>query len=162
MREFLEQVLEVVEPLRQGFATTGRHMIEKPVTYEYPEDRKPVPDRARWRHILRRYEQGEQVGLERCIGCSLCSAACPAECIYVEAAENTDEERYSPGERYASIYQINLLRCIFCGDCEEACPTEAIVLGHDFAMANYNRRDFILTKQELLNPGELNVVIRPE
>jgi formate hydrogenlyase subunit 6/NADH:ubiquinone oxidoreductase subunit I len=68
----------------------------------------------------------------------------------------------SPGERYAKTYEINLLRCVFCGDCEEACPTEAIVLGHDFAMANYNRSDFILTKKLLLNPGEPNVVIRPE
>lgn len=152
MREFLEQVLEVVEPLRQGFATTGRHMIEKPVTYEYPEDRKPVPDRARWRHILRRYEQGEQVGLERCIGCSLCSAACPAECIYVEAAENTDEERYSPGERYASIYQINLLRCIFCGMCEDACPTGAIVLTPEYGIAEYTREAFIYNKERLLVP----------
>jgi hypothetical protein len=36
------------------------------------------------------------------------------------------------------------------------------VLGHEFAMADYNRRDFILTKEVLLNPGEPNVVIRPE
>jgi ferredoxin len=65
-------------------------------------------------------------------------------------------------ERYATVYEVNLLRCVFCGDCEEACPTEAIVLGQDFAMADYNRRDCILTKDILLNPGEPNVVIRPE
>ena len=68
----------------------------------------------------------------------------------------------SPGERYAKVYEVNLLRCVFCGDCEEACPTEAIVLGQEFAMASYNRRDFILVKEQLLNPGEPNVVIRPE
>ena len=58
----------------------------------------------------------------------LCAAACPADAIWVEAAENTDEERYSPGERYAKTYEINMLRCIFCGYCEDACPTEAIQL----------------------------------
>jgi len=152
MREFFKQVLEVIEPIREGFRTTGRHMLQETVTYEYPEQRKPVPDRARWRHILRRYQEGENAGLERCIGCSLCSAACPADCIYVEAAENSDDERYSPGERYARIYQINLLRCIFCGMCEEACPTGAIVLTDDYALAEDSRVDFIYNKERLLVP----------
>lgn len=152
MREFLDQVREVLEPLRAGFATTGKHALRDAVTFEYPEVRKPVPDRGRWRHILRRYETGDNAGLERCIGCSLCSAACPAECIYVEAAENTEEERYSPGERYATIYQINLLRCIFCGMCEEACPTGAVVLTSDFELAEYSRGEFIYNKERLLVP----------
>lgn len=154
MREFLKDVLEVIEPLREGFRTTGKHFTREPVTYEYPEERKPVPDRARWRHILRRYEDPESPfhGLERCIGCSLCSAACPAACIFVEASENTDEERYSPGERYASIYQINMLRCIFCGMCEEACPTGAIVLTGDYEMSEYTREAFIYNKERLLVP----------
>ena len=76
--------------------------------------------------------------------------------------DNDPENPTSPGERFGFVYEINYLRCIHCDLCVEACPTEAIVLGHDFAMANFNRRDFILTKPELLNPGEPNVVIRPE
>jgi NADH-quinone oxidoreductase subunit I len=39
----------------------------------------------------------------------------PADAIYVEGADNTEDERYSPGERYGRVYQINYLRCIFCG-----------------------------------------------
>ena len=152
MREFLQQVLDVVEPLKQGFSLTRRHMGLDPVTWEYPEEPKPLPDRARWRHILRRHEDGPNAGLERCIGCSLCSAACPAECIYVEAGQNTEEARYSPGERFATTYQINMLRCIFCGMCEDACPTGAIVLTSDFELAEYHRADFIYNKERLLVP----------
>ena len=78
-------------------------------------------------------------GLEKCVGCSLCAAACPADCIRVVAAENTPEDRVSAGERYAAVYEINMSRCIFCGYCEVACPFDAITMGHDFELSDYNR-----------------------
>ncbi len=145
-RRFVKTVL----PLAQGLSITFRHQppFHQPITVEYPEQKRPMYPRTRWRHVLRRYDNG----LERCIGCSLCAGACPARCIYVEAAENTDEQRYSPGERYAVRYEINMLRCIFCGYCQEACPTGAIVLRDDYELADYHRSDFIYTKEMLLEP----------
>ena len=77
--------------------------------------------------------------------------------VEVEAAENTDAERYSPGERYASVYEINMLRCIFCGFCEDACPTEAITMGDNYELTFTNRRQAIYTKDLLLvaaQPGQ--------
>lgn len=132
----------------RGFATTLGYLFKKPVTQEYPEYVAPVQTRFRGRHVLMRYDNG----LERCIGCSLCAIFCPAQAIYVEAAENTDEDRRSPGERYAKRYEINMLRCIYCGYCQEACPTEAIVLGHEFAFSDYTREALIYTKEMLLVP----------
>jgi NADH-quinone oxidoreductase subunit I len=123
-------------------------MFEKPVTIQYPEVKKPMTTRFKGRHVLKRYDNG----LEKCIGCSLCSAACPADAIFVEAAENTDEVRFSPGERYASTYEINMLRCIFCGYCEDACPTEAIVLGDNYELSFLDRRSSIYTKEMLIDP----------
>ena len=135
----------------RGMWVTFRTMFEKKVTYEYPEVKRPVRELFKGRHILQRYENG----LERCIGCALCAAACPANAIFVEASENRDEERYSPGERYASTYEINLLRCIFCGYCEDACPTEAIVLKHDYELSFNGRREAIHTKDMLIEPVPL-------
>ncbi|CAG0948036.1 NADH-quinone oxidoreductase subunit I [Anaerolineae bacterium] len=130
----------------KGMSVTLREMVTPPVTIQYPEVKKPVAPRFRGRHELKRHADG----LEKCIGCSLCAAACPADAIYVEPAEQTDEKRFSPGERYAVRYEINLIRCIFCGFCEEACPTGAIVLEHNYELSYYDRRSAIITKDKLL------------
>jgi NADH-quinone oxidoreductase subunit I len=144
--------------IARGLLTTLRSMFQKPVTVQYPEEKRPVRARFRGRHVLRRYENG----LERCIGCSLCAAACPADAIFVEAAENTDEKRFSPGERYASTYEINMLRCIFCGYCEDACPTEAIVLQDNYELSFTDRSASIYTKEMLIEGVPEGVLPTPQ
>ena len=130
----------------RGFAVTFRQLFRRPITQQYPEFKRAVYPRFRGRHRLQRHENG----LEKCDGCSLCAAACPADCIRVVAAENTQGARVSAGERYARIYEINLSRCIFCGYCELACPFDAITLGNEFEISEYSRDDLIYTKDMLL------------
>jgi NADH-quinone oxidoreductase subunit I len=135
------------ETLRGLKTTFRRGIVQGVVTYQYPEEKVPVYPRFRGRHRLHRFED---TGLEKCVGCSLCAAACPADCIRVVAAENTPEHRISAGERYAAVYEINLSRCIFCGYCEVACPFDAITMGTDYEMSDYSRTDLIFTKEMLL------------
>ena len=151
-------VLDPVVELGRGLWTTLKQMFDKPVTYQYPEQKREVRPRFRGRHVLKRYDNG----LEKCIGCSLCAAACPADAIFVEASENTNEKRFSPGERYASTYEINMLRCIYCGYCEDACPTEAIVLGDNYELSFYDRRSAIYTKEMLLEPVPTVNMLTPQ
>jgi NADH-quinone oxidoreductase subunit I len=141
-------VIDDIAALATGLRTTLGEFFTPNVTTMYPEEKTPRSERYRGRHYLRRYDNG----LERCIGCELCAAACPVGCILVIAAENTDENRVSPGERYAKTYEINMLRCIFCGYCEEACPVQAIVLGPEYELSDTSREKFIYTKEKLLEP----------
>lgn len=133
-----------------GFGVTFATMFTKPVTEEYPEEKVPTAPRYHGRHQLNRHPDG----LEKCVGCELCAWACPADAIYVEGAQNTEEERFSPGERYGRVYQINYLRCIFCGLCIEACPTRALTMTNEYEMADDNRADLIYGKDRLLAPLE--------
>ena len=123
-------------------------MFKKKVTQQYPFDVRPTAPRYHGRHVLNRHPDG----LEKCVGCELCAWACPADAIYVEGGDNTEQERYSPGERYGAVYQINYLRCIFCGLCIEACPTRSLTMSNEYELADDDRQRLIYTKEQLMAP----------
>ncbi len=127
----------------QPFWVTLRYLFCRPVTICYPEQKQTPAPRYRGRLILTRDPDGE----ERCVACYLCSAACPVDCISMQATERED------GRRYAAWFRINFSRCIFCGLCTEACPTLAIQMTADYELATRELLQVVYEKDELLIDG---------
>ncbi len=119
------------------------HLFQRRETVQYPDDKIVPPPRFRGRIILSLDPEGQ----ERCVACYLCAAACPVDCIALQATE--DEH----GRRYPAFFRINFSRCILCGYCEEACPTYAIQLTNDFEYCEYDRKNMIYEKEDLLISG---------
>ena len=128
-----------------GLWIVFKRTFAKPVTVQYPEERPYLPPRWRGRIVLTRDPDGE----ERCVACYLCAAACPVDCIALQATEDTTAH----DRRYPEFFRINFSRCIYCGYCEEACPTYAIQLVPDFEQSEYARRDMVYEKEDLLISG---------
>lgn len=137
-------------PLLGGMLITLRHFVRNLVrrrseyTIQYPEERREYSHRYRGHHILTTRPDGSL----RCVACFLCAAACPAECIHIEAGEHPDVNI----EKYPVVYDIDLLRCVFCGYCVDACPEEAIIMSRNYDMAFFNRSQSIASKEDLQKP----------
>ena len=142
----INEIFNNAAAVAKGMGVTFKEMLQPTVTENYPDAPAVFQERYRGVHVLQRDENG----LEKCVACFLCAAACPAKCIYIEGAENTAEGRISGGERYANVYNIDYSRCIFCGYCVEACPTDAITHGHDFEIASFNTSTLVYRKEQLL------------
>lgn len=130
-----------------GMLATLRHMgktlLHKPMTVQYPEEKRELRvENYRGVHRLNRDEQGRVA----CVACFMCSTACPAHCIHIEAGESPWPDR----EKYPVKFDLDELRCIFCGMCEEACPVDAIELTQLYEFVGRTREEMILDKEELL------------
>ncbi|MDG1462326.1 MAG: NADH-quinone oxidoreductase subunit NuoI [Gammaproteobacteria bacterium] len=130
--------------LLKGLKLTLRNFFVKNVTVQYPEEKTPQSPRFRGLHALRRYPNGE----ERCIGCKMCEAVCPALAITIESEPRDD------GTRRTTQYDIDLFKCIYCGFCEEACPVDAIVETRVFEYHMEERGENIMDKDRLLDVGD--------
>jgi NADH-quinone oxidoreductase subunit I len=151
-------ILKNIAAIAKGMSVTFLEMFQPTTVENYPKGRGPLKgakfqERFRGVHVLQRDENG----LEKCVACFLCAAACPSNCIYIEAGENTAQSRVSGAERYAKVYNIDYNRCIFCGYCVEACPTDAITHGHGFELATFNASALVYRKEQMLAPKPAHI-----
>ena len=128
---------------------TFKHMLHRPVTFQYPREKRTIPDAHRGALGLLRYDNGQ----ERCVGCDLCEVACPSRCIKVIS----EEDKSMPLQRYATEFYIDITKCVFCGYCVEACPVNALAMTKLYEFSTHDKRTLMFDKKRLYEVGELHI-----
>ena len=147
-RELTAGVLPVLRGLGLVFLNFFRtFVLRQAATIEYPEKRRPVGTRYRGIHILTEREDGTP----KCVACYMCATICPAECIFIEAAERPEKTI----EKYPTRFEIDLLRCVYCGFCVDACPEEAIIMSRENDLVGTTREELIIDRDQLMARGRL-------
>ncbi len=141
-----------VGPVLGGFWLVFRNffstfVLRRAATIEYPEKRRSVSNRYRGVHILTQREDGTP----KCVACYMCATICPAECIFIEAAERPEPTI----EKYPTRFEIDLLRCVYCGFCVDACPEEAIVMSRENDLVGTSREELVIGRDELMARGRI-------
>ena len=143
-KRFLDAVL--FREIWKAMKVTFRHLLHRPMTFQYPREKRTIPDAHRGALGLLRYDNGQ----ERCVGCDLCEAACPSRCIKVIS----EEDKSLPLQRYASEFYIDITKCVFCGYCVEACPVNALAMTKMYEYSTHDKRTLLFDKQRLYEIGE--------
>jgi NADH-quinone oxidoreductase subunit I len=136
-------MLYFVDTIR-SLAISMRNVFRKPTTVDFPNVRRPRPERYRASFALLHDEQGD----EKCVGCKACERICPSEIITVEL-----EKRESPvtGKKraYAKSFTLDQNACIYCELCVQVCPADAIVMTKTPLDPSFSRQDLCLDMERL-------------
>jgi NADH-quinone oxidoreductase subunit I len=124
----------------KGFAVTLRRMMKKPVTFEYPDEKRQFAPRFRGLPSLR---ADPETGEALCVACGLCARICPTACLEMHVVPSEE------GDRELGEFILRSGRCLFCGFCAQVCPVDAITMSGAFERSVLVRDGLIYTKTEL-------------
>ena len=131
-KTYFKNVWDSVATTLVGMRITGKYLLQKPITVQYPDERLPIPERYRGIHYL------EQ---EKCIDCLACARACPIDCIEMDAVRHGKELEWIS-------FTLDYQKCMFCELCVYPCPKDCIHMGTEFAFVSFDRSEF---KHDLLS-----------
>jgi len=128
VREYFDNIWKTLKSTTVGMRITGKYLLQKPITVQYPDERLPIPDRYRGIHYL------EQ---EKCIDCLACARACPIDCIEMDAIRHGKELEWVS-------FTLDYQKCMFCELCVYPCPKDCIHMGTEFALTTTDRSELNL------------------
>lgn len=132
MRKWFADVWNGLSTAFTGMGITWRHLFTKPITLQYPDERRTLPARSRMR-LFMKYED--------CIGCGQCVRVCPVQCIYLK----TEKRAPTAPAIFAAtghaikldvkLFDIDMSLCCYCNLCTYPCPTECLYMTPDYEFA---------------------------
>jgi NADH-quinone oxidoreductase subunit I len=125
--KYVKNCVDSLKTTLVGMRITGKYLLQKPITVQYPDERLPIPNRYRGIHYL------EQ---EKCIECLACARACPIDCIEMDAVRHGKELEWIS-------FTLDYQKCMFCELCVYPCPKDCIHMGTEFAFVSYDRSEFV-------------------
>lgn len=131
----------------KGFAVTLKRLTRKPVTFLYPDEKRPMPPRFRGLPSLR---ADPETGEALCVACGLCARICPTSCLEMHVIPSEE------GDRELGEFILRSGRCLFCGFCSQVCPVDAITMSGAYERSVMDRDGLIYTKTELAAFGAQN------
>lgn len=139
----------------RALGTTLRNAIRKPVTVQYPTEKKELPHRSRgFPVLLWNFDNDEPF----CTGCQVCARYCPVECITVTMKDNP---KHASGEskrkKIVDRFFLDYARCMRCDICVEVCNFSAIVMNNTWQgveLSRYDRGDLVMDLPALLKQSK--------
>jgi len=105
-----------------------RSAFRRPVTEQYPVERRPTPEI--YRGLLVWTPEG-------CTGCALCAKDCPAEAIELITIDKA-------AKRFVFRYHAD--RCTYCGQCAYSCRFDCIKFqSEEWELAELDPEDFTIS-----------------
>ena len=137
---YVGRVWEGAKSLVIGLVVTGRHLVKKPVTLQYPHEK---PDVSKWGGPIE-LKTFPETGTHDCIACNACTRICPSECIAVEGERPEGSKKMR-----ATVFTLDFSTCSLCGLCVDVCPTDTLQYSKRYDEATYTRP---ATVNDLLEP----------
>ncbi len=146
----------------KSLATTVAIAVRRPVTVQYPTQKKELPHRSRgFPTLLWDFEHDEPF----CTGCQVCARYCPTDCMTVTMKDNPKyAEGKSPRKKIVDRFYIDYARCMRCNICVEVCNFDAIVMDNTWRsveLSRYDRQDLVMDLEALLAPSKSGRLSHP-
>jgi len=141
LAKYVMDILKGFWNLVLGLSVTIKYFFMKTNTYQYPDERLPLP--ARSRSMIKLIYDGEKDQFN-CVACMMCAKACPNSCIKLEGVRGAD------GKRRVTTFQLDFSTCIFCGYCVEACGFDALTfVSEEYENSVYHRGSLLQDEQAM-------------
>ncbi len=139
IKEYFSSLFKGTYSLIKGMEVTGKELVTKKVTEQYPENRDTLQIPERFRATLQFVYDEE--GYHKCTGCRTCERNCPNGTIQI----TTKMVELPNGKKKMKLekYMYDLGSCTFCDLCVLSCPFKAIEFSNDFEQSVFRREALI-------------------